>query len=35
MNTRPIGANAGKGVEHLETKFGGEIYDTKFATIIG
>ena len=34
-NTRPIRANAGKGVERLEMKFGRKTYDTQFTTITG
>ena len=32
MNTRPIRANTGKGVERLEMKFGGKKYDTQFTS---
>ena len=35
MNTRTIRANAGKGVEHPNMKFGGKTYDTKFANSTG
>ena len=31
-NTRPKGANVGKGVDRLEMKFGGGKYDTQFTT---
>ena len=34
-NTRKRRANAGKGVERLEMKFGWETYDTQFTTITG
>ena len=34
-NTSPRRANAGKGVERLEMKFGGKTYDTQFATSTG
>ena len=32
MNTRTIRANARKGVEHPNMKFGGKTYDTQFTT---
>ena len=31
-NIRPRRSSAGKVVEHLEMKFGGETHDTQFAT---
>ena len=34
-NTIPNRANSGKGVDCLEMKFGGKIYDTKFTTRTG
>ena len=34
-NTSPRRANAGKGVERLEMKFGGKTYDTQFTTSTG
>ena len=34
-NTRPGRANAGKRVDRLEMKFGGESYNTQFTTSTG
>ena len=34
-NTSPRRANAGKGFDRLEIKFGEETYDTKFTTSTG
>ena len=35
MNTRTIRANARKGVEYPNMKFGGKTYDTQFAISTG